>query len=76
MSEPEPRYQTPLRPCPFCGKNPSSRVLGKTRLEIACVNSSCRLKPAIYGDWENYEAIRAWNYRPLETESDSPLLSK
>lgn len=55
-----------LKPCPFCGGNPSSYPGKKYSWHISCLNSGC---PGLAIAVENDEqkAIEAWNTRAERT---------
>lgn len=53
-----------LKPCPFCGKKPSSLITNVTRQHyISCQNEECFAAPTSDGFRSLDEAIAAWNTR-------------
>lgn len=64
-----------LKPCPFCGGEPTIRALDETANYeainyILCLNDNCSVKPMMMKtDSTLEEAIEAWNRRASECES-------
>lgn len=61
-----------LKPCPFCGGEPTMRSLAETANYeatnyILCLNDNCSVKPSMMKTYSTMEeAIEAWNRRVNE----------
>ena len=54
-----------LKPCPFCGRKPKIKNLGKVKI-LSCEFSGCVVQPRICYSWrpeKEIEAINIWNRR-------------
>lgn len=61
-----------LKPCPFCGGEPTIRALAETANSkavnyILCLNDNCSVQPSMMKTYSTLEeAIEAWNGRVSE----------
>lgn len=61
-----------LKPCPFCGGEPTMRTLAETAnykavSYILCLNDNCSVKPSMMKAHPTMEeAIESWNRRVSE----------
>jgi hypothetical protein len=57
---------TELKPCPFCGENPTPHDNYKNNYKVCCVNPSCEL-------WGEWITAAKWQNRPIEDALQSKI---
>lgn len=62
MTAPSIKEALELKPCPFCGSQPSFES-SDTGCVIKCVDDGCWLNQAEVFEWSDDEAVRCWNTR-------------
>ncbi len=60
-----------LKPCPFCGGEPTTRLKpwhgAPERTRICCLNLECKAMPAVMGKTHS-QAVERWNQRAKEAK--------
>lgn len=68
---------TPLKPCPFCGGNPTlvseNAFEDGTVWQIYCSNDDCPVQPATTGSFFQDETLSDWNTRAAAPMTEAEM---
>lgn len=59
-----------LKPCPFCGSQPTWTADAPIDHEIKCMNGTCEINPTSWGI-DRVKVINAWNRRSEPAEKET-----